>query len=288
MFKWRAVSFPILLGIFFAVIFWKDGGPFLFAALSSLMMGLLTWEVLKMLDPVGIPSFRKVTAIFVALAFLAPSLSFLPLPREVRFLNQVIYFAFLVLPFLFWFGLLWSKQKVEFIRRAFISFGAGVMIVLPFMALIASYFQAFDMHATALSFLFLVLVTKSMDTGGYIFGMLSGKFLPGGNHKIVPAISPKKSWEGTFGGILFSVGVALLLWKLGCVPAGYGILWTILAGIVLALGSFAGDLTESAVKRACNVKDSANYIPGMGGVFDVLDSFIYNGLLFLILLMVRF
>ena len=58
---------------------------------------------------------------------------------------------------------------------------------------------------------------------------------------------------------------------------------TTLAGVVLALGSFAGDLTESALKRAAGIKDSAGYIPGMGGVFDVLDSFIYNGMLFSVL-----
>jgi phosphatidate cytidylyltransferase len=48
----------------------------------------------------------------------------------------------------------------------------------------------------------------------------------------------------------------------------------------LSLGSFFGDLTESAVKRLCDVKDSGSFVPGMGGAFDVLDSFLYNGLLF--------
>ena len=51
-------------------------------------------------------------------------------------------------------------------------------------------------------------------------------------------------------------------------------------GVILSLLSLAGDLTESSLKRAAGVKDSANWIPGMGGVFDVLDSFLYNGMLF--------
>jgi phosphatidate cytidylyltransferase len=130
------------------------------------------------------------------------------------------------------------------------------------------------------NFLFLVLVTKSMDTGGYIFGLLTNKYMPGGNHKIVPSISPKKSWEGFFGGIAFSVGVALLLWKCGWQPFTMGVWMTVISGVVLALGSFAGDLTESALKRAAGIKDSANWIPGMGGILDVLDSFIYNSPLF--------
>ena len=67
--------------------------------------------------------------------------------------------------------------------------------------------------------------------------------------------------------------------------AGYASLWWYLAvSLVLALGSFAGDLAESAVKRMCNIKDSGNWVPGMGGAFDVLDSFIFNGIIFYTLL----
>ena len=62
------------------------------------------------------------------------------------------------------------------------------------------------------------------------------------------------------------------------------ILWKILVfGALLAVASIAGDLTESALKRKCGVKDSGNIIPGMGGPLDVLDSFIYNGMLFSVL-----
>ena len=133
---------------------------------------------------------------------------------------------------------------------------------------------------------FVMMVTKAMDTGGYIFGMLSNRWMPGGNHKIVPSISPKKSWEGTAGGVILSIAVSLLFYWLFC-SKGIGVNaplgWDIAAAVVLALGSFAGDLTESALKRTCDVKDSGHWIPGMGGAFDVLDSFIYNGILFWLL-----
>ena len=86
--------------------------------------------------------------------------------------------------------------------------------------------------------------------------------------------------------MLFSIGAAFLIWK--CAESGalrYApAWWVVLSGILLAAGSMAGDLTESAFKRAAGIKDSANYIPGMGGVFDVLDSFIYNGWIFAVLL----
>ena len=135
-------------------------------------------------------------------------------------------------------------------------------------------------YVSPLAFAFVICTTKAMDTGGYIFGMLASK-LPGGNHKIVPAVSPKKSWEGFFGGILLALAAAAAF--IPCFSAT--ILWwkLLVVAFVLALGSFFGDLTESALKRAADIKDSGNYIPGMGGIFDVLDSFIYNGWIFLLL-----
>ena len=124
--------------------------------------------------------------------------------------------------------------------------------------------------------LFLCLATKATDSGGYIVGTLTSK-LPNGNHKIAPSLSPKKSWEGLFGGIALSLTVGWLFFKF----AGYAPLWWYLGtALVLSLGSFFGDLAESAVKRMCNIKDSGHWVPGMGGAFDVLDSFIFNGVLF--------
>ena len=106
--------------------------------------------------------------------------------------------------------------------------------------------------------------------------------MPGGNHKIAPTISPKKSWEGFFGGILLALAVAAAFIPYFSTAIPW---WKVLAlAPILALGSFFGDLTESALKRAADIKDSGNYIPGMGGIFDVLDSFIYNGWLFYLLL----
>ena len=74
--------------------------------------------------------------------------------------------------------------------------------------------------------------------------------------------------------------IDLILLKYGCSP--FSLNMTVVSSVVLSLGSFAGDLTESALKREADIKDSANWIPGMGGIFDVLDSFIYNGIIFLV------
>ena len=75
--------------------------------------------------------------------------------------------------------------------------------------------------------------------------------------------------------MIISMLVSVIFWKLGDI--GYSVGWYIAFGALLGVLSFFGDLTESGIKRSCQVKDSGSWIPGMGGIFDVLDSFIYVG-----------
>lgn len=292
MFKYRAISFPLLLAFFGAMIFWQPWGRYLFLAAGTGAMFLLGLEFFAMLEHLGLPSFRKTGAVVLAAAFfILNAMNGMLFSAGGQVLNycriaSVSWGMLLVLlvPFIGWFLLLFVKDKQMLLKKLPVTVGGVALLFITFLPL-STVFGTFwrYVYIGNVNFLFLVLVTKSMDTGGYIFGLLSNKYLPGGNHKIVPSISPKKSWEGFCGGIAFSVGVALLLWKLNYQPFTMGVWMTVISGVVLALGSFAGDLTESALKRAAGIKDSANIIPGMGGVFDVLDSFIYNGLLFSIL-----
>ncbi len=115
-----------------------------------------------------------------------------------------------------------------------------------------------------------VLTVKASDIGAYAAGMSFGR------HKMIPWLSPAKSWEGLAGGIAFAaaVGGAMAWWSGGLpdprdqVPVVLGAATGALLGIV---GPF-GDLVESLLKRGAGVKDSGSVLPGMGGVFDVLDS----------------
>lgn len=101
------------------------------------------------------------------------------------------------------------------------------------------------------------------DTGGYALGILFGK------HKMAPVISPKKTWEGLFGSVLFAipVGIVAAVWLLHSD-------WWIGAVLGLAMVVFgtAGDLIESMVKRDVGIKDMSSVLPGHGGVMDRLDS----------------
>ena len=102
------------------------------------------------------------------------------------------------------------------------------------------------------------------------FAYLVGKSI--GRHKLFPAVSPKKTIEGTLGGLAFSILAAYLLARME--PILNTTQWMILAGVIVVSGSL-GDLIESKLKREAGVKDSGAILPGHGGMLDRLDSLVY-------------
>ena len=93
---------------------------------------------------------------------------------------------------------------------------------------------------------------------------------------MAPHISPKKSWEGLFGGMAFAIGAAFILHRFGwfesIVPADHGLLISGLFGLLVSGFGTMGDLMESLFKRSIGVKDSGSFLPGHGGVLDRFDS----------------
>ena len=120
-----------------------------------------------------------------------------------------------------------------------------------------------------------ILTTKSCDTGAYFTGMAFGR------HKMIPWLSPKKSWEGLVGGVVTAtaVGAAFAHFSTALPSAADHVpIWVgAVGGALVALVGQAGDLAESAFKRDAGLKDSGRMIPGMGGVLDVLDSPLLTG-----------
>ena len=116
--------------------------------------------------------------------------------------------------------------------------------------------------------LFLYLVTWTGDTGAYWVGSTLGRIHP------YPRLSPKKTLEGTLGGIAFSVAAALLArwWFLPQIGLGEALGM----GVFLGLASLLGDLAESLLKRGAGVKDSSVIIPGHGGMLDRIDSLLFS------------
>jgi phosphatidate cytidylyltransferase len=111
-----------------------------------------------------------------------------------------------------------------------------------------------------------VLIVAMSDTGGLIAGVLFGK------HPMAPTISPKKSWEGLVGSLIFGVaaGVGTAIFGLK-VPFWVGIV----LGVALVAVGTCGDLIESMIKRDLGIKDMSSFLPGHGGVMDRLDSLLF-------------
>ena len=115
--------------------------------------------------------------------------------------------------------------------------------------------------------LFTLLVVFACDTGAYAIGRLLGR------HRMAPKVSPNKTWEGAAGGFIASIGVALLV---GVVfDLGLPLWQQAMVGAVASVAAQLGDLAESSLKRAANVKDSGSIMPGHGGILDRLDSILF-------------
>jgi phosphatidate cytidylyltransferase len=119
--------------------------------------------------------------------------------------------------------------------------------------------------------LYFVLVTKFSDCGAYMVGSLIGR------HKMIPRISPGKTWEGFAGAVLVSTGASVVFARLaGSHLAGMTLKHSIILGIILSMAAVVGDLIESLFKREAGLKDSGHLFPGIGGILDLLDSLLFN------------
>jgi phosphatidate cytidylyltransferase len=138
----------------------------------------------------------------------------------------------------------------------------GLLGYAPVLASI----QESPTHGDGVAWMLAVLLcTAACDTGAYFVGSTLGR------HKMIPPISPGKTWEGLGGAVLGAVAAALAL---------SGILkiepWeAIVLGLLVCAAAVSGDLSESLLKRAAGVKDSGNVIPGHGGVLDRIDSILF-------------
>lgn len=117
--------------------------------------------------------------------------------------------------------------------------------------------------------IWIVAVAKCTDVGGLLVGMQIGK-------TPLSVISPKKTYEGALGGIVFAMLIGLFVLGIfnSYAPEGFSWWLSALMAIPIGIASIASDLVESAFKRQAGVKDSGNIIPGIGGIFDLTDSLI--------------
>lgn len=169
------------------------------------------------------------------------------------------------------------------IERTLLGVFVSTYVGVP-MALMVSLRSLGDGNWGLAALLTMIAVTKSADAGAYFSGKTFGK------HKLVPRLSPGKTWQGLAGGVLTATIVAFccLQWLFPSVAGGAAgplstpsisalanpFLGSVCLGFLLAIAGLIGDLAESMVKRDSGAKDSGTLLPGLGGVWDVSDSLI--------------
>jgi len=127
----------------------------------------------------------------------------------------------------------------------------------------------------------IILTVKSCDIGAYFVGRTWGR------KKLIPWLSPGKTWEGLIGGVVTSTVVgALLAWWSTTTDSPLPIVVGAIGGLLLGAAGQAGDLAESLLKRGANAKDSGALLPGMGGLLDVVDSLLPAGPVAAVVLMI--
>jgi len=236
----------------------------------------------------GIVIFAPVWGIqaFLGLAGILAADEFCSLgSRDIRPADQgvAVFFVFVlllatalymkILPVFILMSLL-SLIYILFTHRPMETAGRRAVVILATPAYIGLFFVSLlSIAAVDRSGRWLILVVAAVAFLGDTAAFFGGKTM--GRHKLWPAVSPKKTWEGAFSGLIGSVLGALAIKWLFYPAFGYaGLITLALAGGMLGQ---TGDLVESVFKRSAGVKDSGNLLPGHGGVYDRVDAFMFTG-----------
>ena len=240
------------------------------------------------------PTISLIFFAFISFLALKEYLSIIPTRRADR---RVLFWAYLAIPLqYYWIAIGWYGMFIIFIPVFMFLFLPLRMIIIgetkSFLQAIGTLHwglmtMVFSVSHVAFLLvlpeesnpvgggaglvLYLVFLTQFNDVSQYVWGKMLGR------RKIVPTVSPNKTWEGFLGGVATTTLLALLL-----APILTPIEWpmAILAGLGISVGGFVGDVTISALKRDIGVKDSGSLLPGHGGILDRIDSLTYTAPLF--------
>lgn len=267
----RGFSTLLLWGVV-ATIFWSMV-PAAYLGLIGVLAIISTVEYFKMLRADGVKCFPRCGIIVAILYCLLAYWGFLSGEKDIPPILDAAA-IFIAVTGAFVLQLRYSIKGVE----ALLSVAANTLgfiyiaYLFNFAARISFGLPGEGALPGAFVLLWLLTVTKFTDMGAYLTGSLIGK------HKMIPHISPGKTWEGFFGAIVFAQLAACGLYAL--FPSQLAALhsWphVIALGFILAVLAVIGDLAESVVKRSVHAKDSGNMLPGIGGGLDLIDSICFT------------
>lgn len=263
MLKHRLISGLLLGALTIAVVLWLPPWPAL-----ALLVGVGVWLQRECYALLSGPDVRPLTlwGLVIGAAWVAAAGAWAVTGERCLLVFSSLSVLLLALLFGSLFFLPSDARSLQRFGITLIGF-MYIPVLLAFMGLLA-----LGMPDGRRLFLFMVAVVKLGDVGAYAVGCAIGR------HKLVPRISPAKTWEGLFGGLALSLlaalGMRALLQAFGALEP-LTVTGALVLGALLYSAGVFGDLIESALKRAAHVKDSSQAIQGMGGLLDVIDSLLW-------------
>lgn len=273
MLKERVFSAVIMIAVALSALFFLSPLPFTLALTAVVVIGFWEWAQFA--------GFKRPIARAIV-AFISIALLLFPIMANSDYIRAARFLTDATTPLLF-VGCLWWLFALYLVitypasarfwdKSVSAKFIFGFVTLIPFLigtlALRFNNYAADEYQGTYL-LLYVFLLVWGADSGAYFAGRAFGK------HKLAPNVSPAKSWEGVFGGLLTSGIIATLFLQLS--PENvFGRELNTGAFIALSVATVAisvlGDLAESMFKRQAGIKDSSQLIPGHGGVLDRIDS----------------
>jgi phosphatidate cytidylyltransferase len=264
---------------------------------TELRQRVRTWWVMAAVFALAMLLSRRVSLAFFAFVSFLALKEYLSLTPTRRADRSVLLWAYLAIPVQYlWIDMRWYGMFIIFIPvyaflllpmrmvligetegflRAAGSLHWGLMTTvfsISHVAFLLVLPQDLNPHGGGPGLvLYLVFLTQFNDVAQYLWGRTLGR------HKVIPKVSPGKTVEGLLGGLVTTLALAWLLapW-LTPLTAGEALL----AGVLIGLGGFVGDVVISALKRDLGIKDSGTLLPGHGGILDRIDSLSYTAPLF--------
>ena len=253
--KKRVISAIIMLAIFIPLLL-TGGKPF--AILMAFLSVLGLYELLHMRETKKkFPFLMKVFAYILVLFFSLNNFTSIDFQYNLdyRVMSFIIFIFLMPMVFI-------NDSKRYNINDALFLIGSTLFIGLSFNLIIIT--RNYDISYI----IYLLLITTITDTFALFTGMLIGR------HKLAPVISPKKTYEGLFGGLFIGVITSVVFYHV-VINSGLSLVLLVLMTTALALFGQIGDLVFSSIKRYYGAKDYSNLIPGHGGILDRLDSIIF-------------
>ena len=253
MLKLRLLTAAVVLPLFLAAMFLLPGAVWQLALVAPVLMAGHEWAKLAGFSRAGKALFLLLLTLGVALLWMTVICG-VAIGAHGAFVAYVVYFFSVA----FWLVIapcwLWLKLAV---RNRFVLGAAGVAVLLPLWLALA------QLQTNPQLLLLLFGVVWLADTAAFLFGKTLGR------HKLAPAISPGKTWEGVGGAFATVTVYALILYSGRFI--GHELQFLVAAFFGMAAFSVLGDLFESWLKRGAGVKDSGTLFPGHGGMLDRID-----------------